>query len=171
MAALVSMEQAKDHLRITSDDHNADIQLKVELASAIILDYLKDRANNTIAILSSSVASPTVLTTDGSHTFVNGQTAVITGDVDGVPTINGSWVISNVLGSSFTIPLAVTVASSGATATVVWDDSTAPGPVQAATLLMLTHLYEHRGDDQKSDTDLWFAIERLLMRSRDPAFA
>jgi hypothetical protein len=170
-AALVSMEQAKDHLRITSDDMNADIQLKIELASAIILDYLKGRANVTATITSASVASPSVLTTSAAHTFVNGQTVVITGDVDAVPTINGSWVISNVLGSSFTIPLAVTVASTGATATVVWDETTAPGPVQAAALLMLTHLYEHRGDDQKADTDLWFAVERLLMRSRDPAFA
>jgi hypothetical protein len=52
-----------------------------------------------------------------------------------------------------------------------WTEDNAPGPVQAATLLMLGHLYEHRGDDMKTDADLWEAIRRLLERSRDPAFA
>lgn len=52
-----------------------------------------------------------------------------------------------------------------------WDETTVPGQVVSATLLMLSHLYEHRGDDQKSDADLWESIRRLLERSRDPAFA
>jgi hypothetical protein len=46
-----------------------------------------------------------------------------------------------------------------------------PGPVAAATLLMVGHLDEHRGDDMKADADLWLAIERLLVRFRDPALA
>ena len=53
-----------------------------------------------------------------------------------------------------------------------WSDTlTTPGPVQAATLLMLGHLHEHRGDDMKADTEVWEAIARLLMRFRDPALA
>ena len=45
MAALVTLEQAKDQLNVTSTDKDALIQRKIETASAIILDYLKDRAN------------------------------------------------------------------------------------------------------------------------------
>jgi hypothetical protein len=52
-----------------------------------------------------------------------------------------------------------------------WDETTAPGPIQAATLLMLTHLYEHRGEDMASDQALWMAIDRLVVRYRDPALA
>ncbi len=52
-----------------------------------------------------------------------------------------------------------------------WDETTVPTPVQAATLLMLTHLYEHRGDEMAADMTLWAAIDRLLVRYRDPALA
>jgi len=53
-----------------------------------------------------------------------------------------------------------------------WSDTTnTPGPVQAATLLVLGHLYKHRGDDMAKDAELWEAIARLLMRFRDPALA
>src|SRR5262245_2492186 len=45
--ALVSMQEAKTHLRITDDDHDADIQVKADQASAIVVDYLKDRADDT----------------------------------------------------------------------------------------------------------------------------
>jgi hypothetical protein len=98
MAALVSLAQAKEHLRIKTSDDDADVYLKVEQASAIILDYLKSRAGD-------------------------------------------------------------------------WTADTAPGQVQAATLLMLGHLHENRGDDMEPDPMVWQAIERLLMRSRDPALA
>lgn len=39
--ALVSLDQAKDHLRVTHDNDDEDIFSKVEQASAIVLDYLK----------------------------------------------------------------------------------------------------------------------------------
>jgi hypothetical protein len=53
-----------------------------------------------------------------------------------------------------------------------WTELTAPVHVQAATLVMLSHLYEHRGDDmEKVDEALWEAMGRLLARSRDPALA
>ena len=41
----------------------------------------------------------------------------------------------------------------------------------AAVLLMLTHLYEHRGDDPQTDADLWLAIDRFLVRSKPFAVA
>ena len=46
MAALVSLPVGKTHLRITDSDHDAEIQLKIDHASAIIVDYLKDRADD-----------------------------------------------------------------------------------------------------------------------------
>ena len=62
----------------------------------------------------------------------------------------------------------------GAQADPLWDETTAPDDVQAATLKMLGHLYEHRGDDvapDDHDLKLWEGISLLLMRRRDPALA
>lgn len=39
--ALVTLTQAKTHLRITGTDSDDDIEMKAEQATAIILDYLK----------------------------------------------------------------------------------------------------------------------------------
>jgi hypothetical protein len=99
MATLVTLAQAKTHLRITDADHDVDIQAKVDQADGIIRNYLK--AQNVAA----------------------------------------------------------------------WDETTAPKAVQAAALLMVGHLFEHRGDDMEPDETLWKAIERLLIRYRDPALA
>lgn len=52
-----------------------------------------------------------------------------------------------------------------------WMPDTVPLHIKAATKLMLGHLYEHRGDDMRLDEELWAAVDRLLMRSRDPALA
>lgn len=56
-----------------------------------------------------------------------------------------------------------------------WTTTTLPGPAKTATLLMLTHLYEHRGDDMTPsgaggtpDEDVWAAIERVCARLRAP---
>jgi hypothetical protein len=171
MARLMTLAQAKGHLRVFDDDHNGEIDLKIVQASAAILNYLKGRANTSATILSASVANPTVITTATTHYFVTGDTVVITGDTTATPALNGSYPVTVVTSSTFTIPLAVTVASSGASAVVEWTELTVPGPVQAAALLMLTHLFENRGDDQKTDEDLWKAVERLTIRYRDMALA
>jgi Phage gp6-like head-tail connector protein len=39
-AVLVSLVQAKSHLRVSSSDDDADIQLKLDQAEAVILEYL-----------------------------------------------------------------------------------------------------------------------------------
>jgi hypothetical protein len=39
--ALITIEQAKQQLRIDFDDQNADLQMKMEQASEIVVDYLK----------------------------------------------------------------------------------------------------------------------------------
>jgi hypothetical protein len=43
-----------------------------------------------------------------------------------------------------------------------------PAFVTAAVLLLLGHLWDHRGDDMVPDDKVWEAIGRLLARSRDP---
>lgn len=101
MAALVTLAQAKGHLRITTDDQDDDIALKVDHASAIVLNHLKSQA----------VAG--------------------------------------------------------------WSDGTVavPGNVQAATLILLTSLREHLGDDMTPSGVAWEAVARLLVGFRDPALA
>lgn len=105
---LLSLADAKIHLRIPADDldHDADITSKTAEASDAIREYLKARND----------------------------------------------------------PL--------------WDATTVPGPVRIAVEFLLTHLYEHRGDDMTPtltgatpDEDVWSAIDRILKRSRDPALA
>ena len=170
MAALVTMDQAKAHLGVVGPDSDADIQLKVEQASATILDYLKSRANNVATISSISADAAAVVTTTAAHGFSTGDTAVFA-DSDSDPDIDGSYTVTVLTTTTFSVPVTVTTAGTTGTATVAWTDLTVPGHVQAAVLLLLTHLYERRGDDMKSDEAVWSAIARLLMRSRDPAFA
>jgi uncharacterized secreted protein with C-terminal beta-propeller domain len=153
MDALVTNEQAKRHLRVTTSDFDDEIELKSEQATAIVLEYLKSRANKRAVIVSSSVANPTVITTEEAHDFANGNTAVIADHEDSAPAISGSYVVSSVTEKTFTIP-----------ATVAWDVNTVPQPVQTAILLVLEDLFEHRPID-------WDVQRRLLERSRDPALA
>src|SRR4029077_3116705 len=55
--------------------------------------------------------------------------------------------------------------------TPTWTALTVPLTVQAAILLLLTHLYEHRGDDMKPDAEVWAAIDRLIGLHKDPVLA
>ncbi len=52
-----------------------------------------------------------------------------------------------------------------------WSTGTVavPVPIQRATLLLIAHFDEHRGDDMRTAPDCWKAIEYLLVRYRDPA--
>lgn len=54
---------------------------------------------------------------------------------------------------------------------VAWDDSNARPRWQQATLLLLGRFDQQRGDDEGNDEACWKAIERLLIRDRDPALA
>jgi hypothetical protein len=170
MASYISLEVAKAHLRVTDVTEDDDIQRKLEQATDTIVRYLKSQAHTRATVTSSSVANPTVLTTDAAHGFVTGDTVIISGHSGSTPAIAGSYVATVVTTTTFTIPVAVTVAGTGGLAIVEWTEVTVPGEVKSATLLLLTHMFEHR-DDLRPDEDVWLAIRRLLERSRDPALA
>jgi len=106
MEALVTLEQAKQHLRITHAYEDDDLRMKLRQAQATIIDYL-----------------------DG--------------------TSSTTW--------------AATMAA--------WTEETAPEYVQAAILLLLSSLVDHRGDDDGNADDVWNAIRRLLARTRTPVVA
>ena len=168
--AYLTLQQAKTHLRVEDPQQNEDIYLKVQQASAIVADYLKARP---IAIASISVASPSVITTSQPHSLVSGTTYTISGTTT-TPTVNGAQVVTVTGADTFTIPVNVTVGQTTEAGTVggpSWTELTVPFHIQAATLLVLTHLYEKRGDDMGTDQLLWDAVGRLLVRSRDPALA
>jgi hypothetical protein len=52
-----------------------------------------------------------------------------------------------------------------------WTETTAPQPVQAATLLMLGYLFAGNRGDAPGSTTIWQDIENVLKQFRDPALA
>lgn len=169
---LISIPQAKSHLKLTSGVQydSADLTRKVDQASAIIVDYLKWRGGRRADIIEISAANPTVITTEFPHGYANGQSVTIGGS-DSDPSIDGTRTISGVTSTTFTVPVAVETAGTTGKTLVAWDEDTAPLHVQQAVEVMLTHLWEHRPDDQLTDEEVWKAIGRILDRSRDPAYA
>jgi hypothetical protein len=165
MAALVTLAQAKDHLRVTGDASNSEIDAKVLEASAIILDYLKGRSL-VVSTLTRSGAVATV-TTATPHGVTSADLVVLRGADQ--PEYNGSFVATVTSTTVLTVPV---TGSPDTPATGVlmlraeqaWTDLTVPKPVQAAVLLALEDLYEHRPID-------WTVLHDLLVRFRDPAFA
>jgi hypothetical protein len=55
--------------------------------------------------------------------------------------------------------------------TPTWTQTTVPLSVQAAILLVLAHLWEHRGDNMQPDAELWEAVTRLIRLHSDPVIA
>lgn len=70
-----------------------------------------------VAIVSSSVATATVITTLEPHRFVSGDTVGIAGHVGSTPAIDGSHVLTVLTPTTFSIPVTVTIAGTGGTAT------------------------------------------------------
>ena len=104
--ALVSLVNAKAHLRepLDSTERDLDIQQKAEQASVLVLG----RCNTTAWWRA----------------------------------ITASWTLNNV-----------------------------PADVQAAVLVMLTHLWEDRGDSKEDLSRVWQEVDRLLAFKKDPVIA
>lgn len=66
-------------------------------------------------ITSSSIANPTVITTSANHPFANGDVVNIQGHTGSTPAVSGSYTISNVTATSFTVPVNVTTGGAGGT--------------------------------------------------------
>lgn len=55
--------------------------------------------------------------------------------------------------------------------TTGWTAENVPTDVQAAVLVLLTHLWEHRGDNMDPDETVWKAVNNLIAMKRDPVIA
>lgn len=78
----------------------------------------------TATISTSSVAASTVITTSAAHGLATGVYVQIAGH-NSTPTINGIYKITVISTTKFSIPIAVTVAGSGGTATAqlsAWEN-------------------------------------------------
>lgn len=169
MTSLVSLFEAKEHLRVPDDFNDRDIAAKLDEATGIVLDYLKTRLT---AIASIAVGNPSVITTSVPHSLASGVTYPIAGTTT-TPTVNGAQVVTVTGPTTFTVPVNVTVGQSAAAGTIgtpAWTDVTVPGPVKAAIKVWLEHLYE-REPRTDADEKTWDATRRLLERLRDPALA
>lgn len=70
-----------------------------------------------ITITSSSVANPTVITTAAPHGRVSGDTVTVAGHTGSTPAITGSYKVTVIDATHFSIPVTVTVGGTGGTAT------------------------------------------------------
>jgi uncharacterized phiE125 gp8 family phage protein len=67
-------------------------------------------------IVSSSVANPTVITTEEEHGYANGDVVTIANHVGSTPSLNGVHTITVTGARTFTVPVSVSVAGTGGTA-------------------------------------------------------
>lgn len=74
-------------------------------------------AGPAIAVSSSSVANPSVITTGAAHGFLTGHQVAIAGHAGSTPSINGTHVVTVLSPTTFSIPVNVTVGGTGGTAT------------------------------------------------------
>lgn len=80
-----------------------------------ITERLLDVLGPSVAVTSSSVANPSVITT-AANRFVSADTVTIAGHSGSTPDINGDRVATVTSGTTFTIPVNVTGGGTGGTA-------------------------------------------------------
>jgi hypothetical protein len=80
-----------------------------------ITERLIDVLGPSVAVTSSSVADPTVVTT-AANTFVSGDTVTIAGHTSVTPDINGDRVATVTAATTFTVPVNVSDGGVGGTA-------------------------------------------------------
>ena len=89
------------------------------LLSSNVLQADSRASTSSRTITSSSVANPTIITTD-AHSMVGGTNAVVTisGHTGSTPDINGEYLATVTSSTQFSIPVNVTVGGTGGTAVV-----------------------------------------------------
>jgi hypothetical protein len=143
--ALISFDEAKEHLQIDHDLDDNWVDRNRKRASGIILDYLKIR-NDTLTDRS-NFDSAWRASLGGWWRWDDARWDTV--DESTVPTFVAIWF--DRLGEP-TISV--------------------PAPVEQATLLVLGAMYENRdGDVWRMPQTISQSIIDLLMRSRDPALA
>jgi hypothetical protein len=80
-----------------------------------VAQRIMDALGPSVAITSSSVANPSVITT-AANTFKSTDTVTIASHADSTPDINGERVATVTAPTTFTIPVNVTVGGTGGTA-------------------------------------------------------
>lgn len=80
-----------------------------------ITERILDALGPSVAITSSSVANPTVITT-AAHTFVSADTVTIAGHTGSTPAVDGERVATVTAATTFTVPINVTGGGTGGTA-------------------------------------------------------
>lgn len=70
---------------------------------------------NSSTIATSSVASPTVVTTASAHGLVTGDVVTITGHTGSTPSLDGRWTVTVLSATTFSIAATVTVGGTGGT--------------------------------------------------------
>lgn len=79
-----------------------------------VVDYTLDTSQRVIPITSSSVANPSLITTPIPHGKVTGDSIIPSGHAGSTPTLNGgTYNVTVVSPTSFTIPVNVTVGGTG----------------------------------------------------------
>lgn len=81
-----------------------------------------------LAIATSSVANPSVITTTTPHWLITGDTVTMAGHAGSTPSINAAHVVTVLSPTTFSIPVNVTVGGAGGTATL----TTAVEPITLA---------------------------------------
>lgn len=80
---------------------------------ATSVDNTADTTQIAVAITSSSVANPSVITTAVPHNLTTGDTVLIAGHSGSTPTINGERTVTVISATTFSIPVNVTVGGTG----------------------------------------------------------
>lgn len=78
-------------------------------------DLETDILGRITSITSSSVANPTVITTGSAHGLTTGDKVFISGHTGSTPAISGVYTVTVTGGTTFTIPVNVTVGGTGGT--------------------------------------------------------
>lgn len=96
------------------DDATGQITMTIQLSIVSRKVETIGAAPATVSITSSSAADPTLITS-AAHSLATNDVITIAGHSGSTPDINGSWPVTVLSSTTFTIPVAVTVAGTGGT--------------------------------------------------------
>ena len=153
MFRLVTVEQAKEHLLVDHDQDDSKIKLLVETASAIVLNYIKQYPRTQYQTLPTSEEITTEIVEPWPLYHLGPY---------GPYTRWGWWPFARISYQQLPPYIADTwVDDEGAPNNV-------PGPIHAATLLVIGQLYHDR---EGTNDPISVGVRSLLHRYRDPALA